>query len=393
VKPRGVLYMSLRHAAHHWVQSVILAVCVAVTVALPLLSRVVISKYQRELTARAEATPLVVGAKGNRFDLVLAALYFRRASFEPMRLGDFRTLFADVGSGGVAVPMNVRFTARGLPIVATGVEYFELRGLSVRAGSPPARAGEAVLGAGAARLMGIGVGGTVFSDQLDSFDISKPPALRLHIVGVLERAGTPDDLAVFVDLPTAWVLEGRSHGHGDPVKGIPERLILERTDRSVSVSEEMIEYNEITPDNIATFHIHGSDADLPLSGGLFFPSTPKSGTIVAARANMMRATQMVSPRGVIDELLSYVFKLRSLLDALFTMTAVTTVLLTALIALLTARVRAAEFATLHRLGCGRWFVARLLAAEFAMIAFAGLAAAVAGSAAVLALLPDLVRSL
>jgi len=390
---KGVLYLSIRHALHHWGRSLILALCIGVTLFLPAFSRVVIGRYERSMTARAHSTPFVVGARGNRFDLVLSGLYFRRAAFEPMRMGDYNKLFDrdDSASAGIVTPMNVRFTARGLPVVATTIEYFEQRRLALADGTLPAMMGEAVLGARAARELRLGRGDHVFSDQLDSFDISKPPSLKMRVVGVFTETNTPDDHAVFVELKTAWILEGLAHGHMDAESKIPDRLLLERRDGSVVISGEMIEYNEVTAQNLAGFHLHADEDSLPVSVAVYFPASTKAGTITRARANVSPNLQMVSASEVIVELMSYVFRVRTLLDGLFALMATCTGLLVALIALLTARIREKEFQTLHRLGCGRSLAAQMLGAELLMIGGAGVAIASGLLCVVLVSMPDATR--
>lgn len=391
---RAVAHLASRSLRHHWPRSLVLSMCIGVTLMLPAVSRVLIGKYRAELTARADATPLVLGAKGNRFDLVLSALYFRRGGFEPMRLGDYREFVQqNERSFGTPAPMNTRFSAQGVPLVATTPEYFEQRHARLASGTPPAIIGEAVLGAAASRRLGLRVGDRIFSDQIDSFDISRPPALRMSVVGVLAPTDSPDDFAVFVDLKTGWILEGSAHGHGDPVKGIPERLILSRTEKSISVSEEMIEYNEVTPEQASTFHIHGDENVLPLSAAVVFPVDLKAATIMKARANASRTLQMVSPRDVIDELLAYVFRIRAMLDALFVVMAACTASLVVLITLLSARARAREFETLHRLGCARSFVAYLFGTEMLVIVGMGGAIALAGVLLVIAVAPELAGTL
>ncbi|MBC7772579.1 MAG: hypothetical protein H7210_08815 [Pyrinomonadaceae bacterium] len=391
---RGLLYLALKSLRHHLLRSLVLSLCIGVTLILPAVSRVLTRKYQREMTERADNTPLVLGAKGNRFDLVFAALYFRPGNFEPMRLGDYRSFAAQTGkASGVPIPVNTQFTAQGIPVVATTPEYLEQRRARLASGTFPAMIGEVVLGSSAASQLGLREGDRLFSDQIDSFDISRPPPLKMCVVGVLARSGSPDDQAVFVDLKTAWILDGAAHGHGDPVKMIPERLLLSRTKTMVSVSEEMIEYNEVTPALGDAFHIHGDENALPLSAALLFPTNQKAATIAKARVNSSKTLQMVSPREVIDELLSYVFRIRSILDALFVVMAACTVSLVLLITLLSARARSREFETLHRLGCRRSFVVRLFGTEMLVIVAAGTLIAVLGVVVVVACAPELARTI
>jgi putative ABC transport system permease protein len=53
---------------------------------------------------------------------------------------------------------------------------------------------------------------------------------------VLERAHTPDDLAVFVDIKTAWVIEGIGHGHQDLSRETDGTLIMQRSESGVVAS-------------------------------------------------------------------------------------------------------------------------------------------------------------
>ncbi len=68
---RGVILLAVRHAMHNAVASVVLVLCLTVTLLLPGASQVVVMRFQQELTSRAEHAPLVAGSKRTRIDLVL----------------------------------------------------------------------------------------------------------------------------------------------------------------------------------------------------------------------------------------------------------------------------------------------------------------------------------
>ena len=108
-----VALTQLRHAPG---RSTILALCIAVSIAIPALTSLLVSHYDARLAARAACTPLVAGATGNRIDLTLASLYFRQADFDSTpysRYEEIRDWHL-----GVAIPLNLRFTAQRRPIVA-----------------------------------------------------------------------------------------------------------------------------------------------------------------------------------------------------------------------------------------------------------------------------------
>ena len=70
------LRLAWRYLAYHRVRTALLVLCVALVFLLPLAVQLLVDSYSRALGARAAATPLVAGAPGSRYDLVLNALYF-----------------------------------------------------------------------------------------------------------------------------------------------------------------------------------------------------------------------------------------------------------------------------------------------------------------------------
>lgn len=385
--------LSLRHALHHRPQTIILICCIATAVFLPIASTLLMRNYSEDLTLRADRTPLVMGARGNRFDLTLSALYFRRSEVDAVPVRVFEALRAE--RPGRVIPLNTTYSARGYPIVGTSLEYFEVRNLRPAAGTLPVRLGDVVLGAEVARQLELGPGDALFSDQMELYDISVPPALKMRVTGVLAPAHAADDTAVFVDLNTIWVIAGVAHGHVNVSQpgAVDESLILGRGNGHTAVSPALVEYNEITPENIASFHVHGERGGLPLSAILIFPSDDKVRTMLKARVNTAGEWQVVAPREVVDDLLAFVFRVKTLFDGLSVVLAACTLLMTVLVILLSIRVRAAEIRTLHRIGCARHTVAALYASELAIIIGISVATAGLGVLATAMWLPNLVRVL
>ncbi len=392
----GVLYLSWRHLMHARAQSLILILCVGVTLLLPAAANVLIGRYEVDLRSRAASTPMVVGAVGNRFDLTLSTLYFRQ--------GDLTTIPTSVAdmireSGlGVPIPMSVRFTAQGVGLVGVSAEYFSMRGLQPAEGTLPLMLGDVVLGSRAAERLGIETGGDLFSDQKDLYDIAKPAALKMNACGVLAPSGTPDDDVVFVDIKTVWVLEGLSHAHVDVTRrtqssgegeGIDEALVLSETDEHVVVSQALIEYNEITDETARSIHLHADPGSLPLTAILVQPTDEKAATLLKARLNAMKLYQAVIPSRVVDDLMAFVFRIKRLFDAITIVLAASTTLLIALVMLLSMRIRAREMQTLTRIGCGRFVVAQLYSAEVVTILILGVLLAVSGVGVLTLVLPNL----
>jgi putative ABC transport system permease protein len=368
----------------------VLVGCIALALYVPLVASVLMARYERELGARAAATPVLVGARGNRFDLALSALYFRQAELEPVPWSEYERLAAE--GRGVCIPLHVGCTARGRALVATTAEYAELRGLALASGTDPLRIGEATLGADVARALGLGIGDTLYTDQVESYDIARPPALRLRVVGVYARAGTPDDGAVFVDVKTAWAVLGIAHGHAD-ASAVDEALVLSRAPGSVHLSGALLEHAELDDETLASFHLHAGPDALPLSAVIVAPFSEKDGTLLGTGVNASRTYQALVPSEVVADLLGVVFRVKRFFDLVGLVLGATTAVLVALVFVLSSRLRAAEMRTLDHIGAPRSTALALHGLELAAVLAVAALLALAGVAATLALLPDLVTVL
>ncbi|MBL1216518.1 MAG: ABC transporter permease [Planctomycetes bacterium] len=386
----GLWLLAWNHVLYNRAQTVILTLCLAVTMCIPMTTRMLIGLYESDLRARAQATPLLAGARGNRFDLSLAALYFRHSELEPMPYGEFESISRE--AAGVCVPISVRFTAQGYPVVGTSADYFSVRGMQPATGELPQLIGDAVVGWDVAQDLGLSAGDSLFSDPVDLYDIAKPSALKMHVTGVLARTGSPDDRAVFTDIKSAWVLEGISHGHQDVVnEPLDPQMVIGKTDELVAVSLALMEYNEVTPENAWTFHTHADPSTLPLTAVLVWPTDAKSGTILKGKVNQKRLYQMVIPSEVISDLMAFVFRIQALFDSLSVILGLSTMMLIVLVMLLSARIRSREFMTLNRIGCSRFTVLKLYAMELGLILFLSVILAVGAATGTAKALPDLVH--
>ena len=355
------------HAWQHRGRSTLLIGCVCVAVVIPVLSRSLAARFESGLRARADTAPLVVGARGGRFALVLASLYFRPAPIDAITFSRFETLAADPLA--TAVPVHARFTAGGDAVVATDIGYFQRPGivLQIAEGRLFTRMGEAVVGSAVAQRQGLGPGSSVLSDLRQAYDITNAVPLQLDIVGVLAPTGTSDDDAVFVDLETAWLLEGFSHGHEDAESIEHKDLVIVRQGDRVALSEALRTYQQITDENVDSFHVHGSRDDFPLTAVLLYPNDERAGTILQARLNAQDGVQAIEPGAVVDELIAFVIRLRLVFDAISVVLAGSTGALVALIALLGYRLRAEELRTLADMGASRRIAAVLVGGELAVL--------------------------
>ena len=376
----AVILLSLRHAASYWARSLLLFACVFVITALPLVSRSVAASFERSMLSRASTVPLLVGAAGSRFDLSLAALHWRVSDIATIELGVVEEIASEPGV--VALPVHARYSARGETIAAVPFEYFGFRGLALREGRLVAQLGDAVLGAKAARKLRLAPGDELPSDQRRSYDITAPPSVVLTIVGVLAETGTPDDDAVFVDLKTAWLLEGISHGHQDASAITDPEKVIGRSDERVALSGAVVEHQRVDGGNADSFHLHGDRQDLPITAVLVIPSTDKSAALVRTRINADAARQAISPTDVAEELVGSVLRVRALVDTISLVVGVAMLGLLALVGMLTLRARSDEIRTLRDVGASNGQIAALFLVEFVGICLVAIVGAIwAASAA------------
>jgi putative ABC transport system permease protein len=268
------------------------------------------------------------------------------------------------------IPVYVRFHARGNPIVGTTLDYFDFRGLKVAEGRNLAVLGDCVLGTRVAENLGLKPGDSMLSSPETLFDLAGVYPLKMKVVGVLQKSHTSDDLAVFVDIKTTWVIQGLGHGHQDVTKLTDPTLILKRSESNVAASAKLYHYTEITKKNIDSFHFHGNTSIYPITAVIAVPYDDKSGTILRGRYLSRNETlQIIKPKEVIDGLLQNIFRIKNVLDAVISVVALATVMAIILVFALSLRLRQREIETVFKLGCSRMTIARLVASEIFIIVF------------------------
>ncbi len=375
----GALYLSWRYLAHHRTKTAILVTAIALIAFLPAGLNVLVNESARELTARAEATPLLVGARGSPLSLALRALYFESDPPEPTSLAEAKRV--DASGLARAIPLHVRFHAGPHPIVGTSLDYFDFRGLRPGTGRLMAVLGECVLGAAAATRLDVGPGGYVVSSPESVLDLAGSYPLRMRVVGVLAPGHGPDDDAVFVDVKTAWVIAGLGHGHQDLATRDAAGAVLSREEGRITANASLVEYNEITAENADSFHFHGAPETFPLTAVIAVPHSDKARALLMGRYQSADdSSQIVRPVAIVDELLKTVFTVRQYVVGALVVVAGATLALATLIFLLSLRLRSREMETLVKIGAARATVATVLATEvvFVVVVGAMLAAALTG---------------
>ncbi|MCA9050411.1 MAG: hypothetical protein KDA89_16860, partial [Planctomycetaceae bacterium] len=284
---RNAFYLAIRSLIWYRGRALTIVLCLGLTLWLPITVRLLLNQFQKEIIARADGTPLVIGARGSRIDLALHALYFSTVSPELTTMAEAEYV-QDAGFA-VAMPLHVRYRTQaveqtpGVPIVGTSVEYFEFRGLSVERGHGLAMLGDCLLGANAARRMKLNPGDRILSAPRNAFNLAGDYPLKMNIVGVLKPSRSPDDDVVFTDLRTTWIIDGIGHGHQQLSEETDDSLLLQRTDDSVTASAAVLPYTEITAENLHTFHFHGRERDYPISAVIAKPNNRRDQTLLLGR--------------------------------------------------------------------------------------------------------------
>lgn len=358
----NALILAIAYLRHHAVRSAILVLVAALILVVPVASQNLLRGAETRLTERAEATPLLIGARGSQLDLVMAALYFSDDAPSLVTMAEADQIW----ESGLALPIPIytAFESNGARIVGTSIDYFDFRGLAPAEGRSFAVLGEAVLGSDVAERLGLGPGDTLISTPQNLFDLDGVYPLEMEITGVLAESGTPDDAAIFTDLRTAWVIAGIGHGHDD---------VIAEGGGDARASAAIEQFTRITPDNIDSFHFHGAPETYPVTAVIAVPPDARAGTILRGRylADDL-PVQAVVPPDVMAGLVARIFRIKAVLDGVTALVGGAALAAVALAIFLAWRLRAGEMATAFRLGARRSMILQLLLAETGLILAAAL---------------------
>ncbi len=362
----GSLRLAISYLSHYWGRTLILLLCVFLTLVLPISLAILLNQFSRSIVARANATPTVVGAKGSKMDLALHSIYFSAPPESTLKYAAVK----EVNESGLAraIPIHGRFTAEGYPVVGTALEYFSFRGLSIEQGNGLAILGDCVIGAEVAQRLGLGPGDFMVTDQGSVLDLAGEYSLKLNVVGVLQPSASADDRAVFVDIKTAWVAEGLGHGHQDLEGAESEKLLVGEDGGEKVASSAVLPYTEITERNFDSFHFHGDTADFPVSCILVNAPDEDNATLLEGRyQNAEGDVQLIRPPEVIEQLMGLVFQVKRFFDVNAMLVALATLMLLGLVVLLSVRLRDREMQTMFRMGCSRGTMAKIQITELSIV--------------------------
>ena len=398
---RHAVFLALASLRHAWKRSALLVVVLGLSLGLPVALSTLLDTASRDMRARAAVAPLVLGAKGSESDLVFGALFFATRAPENLTMRDLARVEARVETRAearetardpadtrsplaFAVPIALGATARKTPVVGTTLDYFDRRGLAPERGAFFATISDCVVGAGAARALGLAPGDKLFTDPESLSNLAGVFPLELRVTGVLPATGTPDDGVIFVDLPTMWTIRGLGHRHDDPTQSTTPGALMAKDGANAIASEALKIERGAAEAPAPDFHFHGSIDAFPIDAALVFPRDAKAQAILLGRFTGKDETlQLVRPDLFVERVLDRIFGVGRVLGAVALATTALVALVVATAFALSIRLRADELALMKRLGASRARVAAFLAVEAAML----LAASVALAALVAATAP------
>ena len=362
----GRFYLAWRYCSHHRGTTAILVTAITLIAYLPMGMQVIVADAEEHFRGRSRTTPLVVGPRGSRLELVLASLYFDEPHDLVFRMDQSHRL--EEQELGWVIPLHLRFVTRECPVVGTTAHYLAFRELRIARGDLWDLPGECVIGADAAKRLDADVGARIPVTASSPFLLDSPP-LRLRVAGILAPTETPDDQAIFVHLRTSWILEGLGHGHAVGAR---------------HGTSDAAPYTDVTPENVDSFHFHGDESTFPVSAIIVVPVNDKAKTLLLGQYLSPEDTaQIAQPAEVVDSLLAKVVMVRSYMIALVGVVSGVTLLTIALVIVLSVRLRRGEIMTVSKIGCSHGTIAAMLGGQMLIVlAFSGL------SATILTLLTD-----
>ena len=213
---RQIAWSELRHRP--W-QTLLLTLLIALAIASSVFIAALSFGMHYGLTKATEPFPQIVGAKGSANQLVLNTVYLKDRPIGNIS-GD---LYQDVKNNPLvkqAIPLAFGDNWRGFRIVGTENTIFDYRvkpqsepWLKVAEGRRFNAPFEAVIGNGAAKLLGAKIGDTFQSIHGATAHGHVHKDQTYTIVGILAPVEGPYDHAVLTDIRSVWIAHEHHHDH------------------------------------------------------------------------------------------------------------------------------------------------------------------------------------
>jgi len=345
-------YLAIKYLQYYKIRTLVLVGAIGLILYLPLGLQRLIVESEEQMMARADNTPLIIGAKGNSTDLVINTLYFEQTKIDGLQFKNIEAI--DEIGFGYSIPIISIFKARGFPIIGTNLDYFHFRDLKIGKGINLRYVGECVIGKKVAERLNLSPGDSLVSSPENFLDLAGVYPLQMKVVGILESSESPDDLAIFTDLKTNWIIMGLGHGHQDLKNVNDPSLVLERDSAKVIANSKLFIYNKVDGKEMESFHFHGDINNYPITSILFIPENHKASTLLRGRFETGEfKEQIVVPSLIVENLLQKIFQVKQIFNTAFILVGIATLFILGLIIILTLRLRKDELYTMFSIGSSK----------------------------------------
>lgn len=182
---------------------VLLALGVGTLTALLLVGR----QVEDRLSAGAQGVDFVVGAKGSPLQLILSSVYHIDSPTGNVPRAEVEALRANRAVAEV-IPLALGDSYRGVRVVGTEPSFLAHYEAKLAEGRPWEAPGDVVVGARAARMVGLAVGDTLVSAHGLGADGLEHDEAPLVVVGVLAPGASVADGLLLTSVETVWAVHG-----------------------------------------------------------------------------------------------------------------------------------------------------------------------------------------
>lgn len=346
----------LRRPARH----ALLLLILAAACALPVFLIQMAAGLYNGLNRAVEPFPILAGAKGSPYQLVINTVFLRDHPIGNIAYGEVEKL-RQSGKADLVIPLAFGDNYRGFRIAGTEKEIFSYAPnkrsgpwLRVAEGRPFQGSGEAVVGSETAKRAGLRIGDTFRTMH----GVTAAPGQEhgeYRVTGILSPVGGPYDTAVLIPIEDVW--SAHRHQPGAVRRG---GLVRKSAPQKAAPAETPALAEEKGDVTAILVHPKGYKEAMEL--------------LSAAQRDRSGESQLIFPSQTLIALYSMAGQSREFWQLLAGGLIGAAVLITLLSMYWNGLSRLKEFALLRALGAGSGSIARLLAAEQALLLLTGSAA-------------------
>lgn len=346
----------LRRPARH----ALLLLILAAACALPVFLIQMAAGLYNGLNRAVEPFPILAGAKGSPYQLVINTVFLRDHPIGNIAYGEVEKL-RQSGKADLVIPLAFGDNYRGFRIAGTEKEIFSYAPnkrsgpwLRVAEGRPFQGSGEAVIGSETAKRAGLRIGDTFRTMH----GVTAAPGQEhgeYRVTGILSPVGGPYDTAVLIPIEDVW--SAHRHQPGAVRRG---GLVRKSVPQKAAPAETPVLAEGKGDVTAILVHPKGYKEAMEL--------------LSAAQRERSGETQLIFPSQTLIALYSMAGQSREFWQLLAGGLIGAAVLITLLSMYWNGLSRLKEFALLRALGAGSGSIARLLAAEQALLLLTGSAA-------------------